>query len=185
MRAVRSPTLALVALLALAAPTGALVSGTPGDTPADPAGPTTTATTGAVLPVDGPVTRYFERPPQRWAAGHRGVDLAAEPGTPVRSPVPGVVSFAGPVAGRTVLTVRRADGLLSSLEPLADVVATGTAVEAGDVVGVVGGPEGGAEGDGGAGGHCPASCLHWGVRVGGDYVDPLELLGKPVVVLLP
>lgn len=133
------------------------------------------AAPAVVVPVDGPVARLFVRPPERWAAGHRGVDLLAEPGTEVRSPVAGEVTFAGPVAGRTVLTVARADGLLASLEPLADVVPAGTAVAAGDVVGALADDPG----------HCaPASCLHWGVRVAGDYVDPLSLLGRPPVVLL-
>lgn len=127
-----------------------------------------------MLPVDGPVTRLFVRPAQRWSRGHRGVDLAAAPGTPVRSPVTGTVEFAGPVAGRTVLTVVRDDGLRCSLEPLADVAEVGTPVSAGDVIGVV------------AGGHCsPDPCVHWGARRDGDYVDPLGLLDPVTTVLLP
>lgn len=140
-----------------------------------------------VLPVDGPVVRLFVRPPQRWSRGHRGVDLAAEPGTPVRSPVSGVVEFAGPVAGRVVLTVVRADGVRSSLEPLADVVAAGTTVATGDLVGLVGAPsETGSAGNAHGRGHCwPSSCLHWGVRRDGEYVDPLGLLDPVTIVLLP
>lgn len=136
--------------------------------------------TSVVLPVDGPVTRFFVRPPERWSRGHRGVDLAAEPGTPVRSPVTGVVEFAGPVAGRTVLTVVRADGLRCSLEPLTDVAEVGTVVTAGDVVAAVAAPSA----PGAA--HCGAtSCLHWGARRDGEYVDPLGLLEATTVVLLP
>ncbi|GEN79336.1 murein hydrolase activator EnvC family protein [Actinotalea fermentans] len=135
-----------------------------------------------VLPVDGPVVRFFVRPAERWSAGHRGVDLRAEPGAVVRSPVDGVVEFAGPVAGRTVLTVVRADGLRTSLEPLSEVAEVGTPVAAGDAVGVLavtGGP-------GDAGGHCGGTpCLHWGVRRDGEYVDPLDLLARATVVLLP
>lgn len=148
--------------------------------------------TAVVLPVDGPVTRLFVRPAERWSRGHRGVDLAAEPGTPVRSPVTGTVEFAGPVAGRTVLTVVRGDGLRCSLEPLADVVEAGTPVAAGDVVGVVAGQgrvgAGGEAGAGGAGatGHCGrTSCVHWGARRDGDYIDPLGLLEPVTTVLLP
>ena len=33
--------------------------------------------------------------------------------------------------------------------------------------------------------HCGSSCLHWGVRVGAEYVDPLRYLGPVRVVLLP
>jgi murein DD-endopeptidase MepM/ murein hydrolase activator NlpD len=163
---------AVLALGAAAAGAAPEPGGVVGDAAAPGAG---RAAPAVVVPVDGPVARLFVRPPERWAAGHRGVDLLAEPGTEVRSPVAGEVTFAGPVAGRTVLTVARADGLLASLEPLADVVPAGTAVAAGDVVGALADDPG----------HCaPASCLHWGVRVAGDYVDPLSLLGRPPVVLL-
>jgi hypothetical protein len=34
--------------------------------------------------------------------------------------------------------------------------------------------------------HCaPRTCLHWGVRLGSRYVDPLTLLGRGPPVLLP
>jgi len=37
-----------------------------------------------------------------------------------------------------------------------------------------------------AGSHCgPAACLHWGLLRGGDYLDPLALLGLEQVRLLP
>ena len=140
-----------------------------------------------VLPVDGPVVRLFVRPAQRWSRGHRGVDLAAEPGAPVRAPLAGVVEFAGPVAGRTVLTIVRADGLRASLEPLSDVLEVGTPVTPGDVVGLVATPTvAGDAAHAGARGHCaPTSCVHWGVRRDGEYVDPLGLLEPVTVVLLP
>lgn len=162
------PSATSAAVVAAAADVGA----------ADDAGAMTLAPP-VVLPVDGPVTRLFVRPPERWSRGHRGVDLAAEPGTPVRSPVTGTVEFAGPVAGRTVLTVVRGDGLRCSLEPLADPVEVGTPVAAGDVVGVVARPSGET-------GHCGrTSCVHWGARMDGDYIDPLGLLEPVTTVLLP
>jgi hypothetical protein len=35
-------------------------------------------------------------------------------------------------------------------------------------------------------GHCaPATCLHWGVRRGDVYLDPLQLVGTGPPVLLP
>src|SRR5690349_3860117 len=59
-------------------------------------------------PLDGPltVTRPFEPPSDRYAAGHRGVDLAGVPGQAVRSAGPGTVIFAGYVGGRPVISVR-------------------------------------------------------------------------------
>ncbi len=146
---------------------------------AGPEGDAAPTRVGYVLPVDGAVRRLFEAPVARWAAGHRGVDLAAEPGAAVRAPADGVVLFSGFVVDRTVLTVGHPDGRRSSLEPLAAPVAEGTLVRAGDPIGTVAASSA-------AGGHCgPASCVHWGVREDGSYADPLDLLDPHPVVLLP
>ena len=57
-----------------------------------------------IWPVPAPsVVRPFDPPPQPWLAGHRGVDLAGTPGSPVHSPGAGRVVFAGVVAGRGVV----------------------------------------------------------------------------------
>lgn len=125
------------------------------------------------LPVRGAVLRLFDPPEVRWAAGHRGVDLAAEPGAVVRAPATGVVAFAGVVAGRGVVTVRHPDGLRSSLEPVTASVAAGDQVASGDPLGEL---ESRATHPG----------LHWGVRRGEVYLDPLGLLPSAgPVVLLP
>jgi murein DD-endopeptidase MepM/ murein hydrolase activator NlpD len=122
------------------------------------------------------VVRPFDPPPQPWLAGHRGVDLAAAPGTAVRAPGPGVVAFVGVIAGRGVLTVAHEGGLRTTYEPVTARVAVGRRVEAGAVLGVL---------DGGHRG-CPApACLHWGLRRGAIYLDPLALLGLGRVRLLP
>ncbi|MDM8083550.1 M23 family metallopeptidase [Cellulomonas cellasea] len=122
------------------------------------------------------VLRPFERPPATWAAGHRGVDLAAGAGEAVRAPADGTVSFAGLVVDRPVLSIVHTDGRRSSLEPVASDLSPGSAVRQGDTVGHV---ESGSA-------HCPpVSCVHWGVREGEAYLDPLTLLsgGGPVVLL--
>lgn len=140
---------------------------------------------GYIAPVPGVdppsgVERLFDPPEHEWGPGHRGVDLTAATGAAVVSPGPGVVTFAGPVARRGVVVVTHPDGLRTSLEPVAASVAAGTAVAAGTVIGVV-------ESSGGAApGHCaPRSCVHWGVRRGERYIDPLSLLDRPPIVLLP
>lgn len=143
------------------------------------------------LPLDRPqrglpdVLHGFEPPASRWSAGHRGVDLAAPPGEPVLSPASGVVTFAGPVAGRGVVTVLHEDGRRSSVEPVTATVRVGDRVAARARIGQLQRAPVGYEA------HCaPASCLHWGVRETRDgaerYVDPLTLLdGAGPVVLLP
>jgi len=124
------------------------------------------------------VLRPFDPPTAPWSSGHRGVDWAS-PGGDVRTPGPGTIRFAGPVAGRSVITVAHPDGMLSSLEPvdLAPGLSVGDRVGAGEPLGSV---QDGVD-------HCPVACVHWGVRIpdgwtvqGGTwdrYVDPLVLLG--------
>lgn len=153
------------------------------------------AATGYVPPVPGVdppsgVERRFDPPEEEWGAGHRGVDLTAPEGSPVLSPGPGVVTFAGQIAHRGVVVVTHRDGLRSSLEPVAASVPVGTAVAAGATIGVVeGGQAGGGDtgsGEGTTPNHCaPRSCVHWGVRRGERYIDPLSLLDRPPIVLLP
>ncbi|OMH24189.1 peptidase M23 [Tersicoccus phoenicis] len=124
-----------------------------------------------------PVVRPFDAPEQRWSAGHRGVDLAGAPGTAVRAPAAGTVVFVGVVVDRPVLTIAHGDGLRTSVEPVTATVRRGDRVSAGQVVGRLTGGRW----------HCaPGSCLHWGVRLGQDYVDPLGLiLDRRPSVLLP
>ncbi|GAA1872372.1 M23 family metallopeptidase [Myceligenerans crystallogenes] len=123
------------------------------------------------------VIRRFDPPRSRWGAGHRGVDLATTAGAPVVAPGAGTVTFAGDVAGRGVVVVTHPDGLRSSLEPVRATVTVGTGVAAGDVVGSV---------EDSMSDHCgPDACVHWGVRRGDRYLDPLHLLYRPVIVLLP
>ena len=55
-------------------------------------------------------------------------------------------------------------------------VAVGDKVTAGQTLGVLGTEPG----------HCaPVTCLHWGLRAGAEYLDPLTLLGAREVRLLP
>lgn len=128
---------------------------------------------GWLRPVDGAVVHPFEEPATVYAAGHRGADLAAAPGTPVRAANDGVVSFAGSVAGTLHVTVAHAGGLRTSSSFLATVsVRTGQPVARGDVLGTTGGTgpdHDGPDHDG--------TVLHFGLRVGDRYVDPMQLFG--------
>lgn len=117
-----------------------------------------------------PVVRGWEPPATPYARGHRGVDLGAPPGAPVRAVAAGRVSFAGRVAGRGVVSVElTATGLpplRTTYEPVRASVREGDQVMPDQVVGTVE-P---------TGSHCERTCVHWGLRRGGTYLDPLSLL---------
>lgn len=120
------------------------------------------------------VVQPFVAPAHEYGPGHRGVDLDDGDGA-VRTPADGRVAFAGPVAGRGVLTIDHGDGLVSSFEPVQADVAVGDVVERGQVVARAA-----------TGGHTAPGILHLGVRLDGEYVNPLRLLGGvPRAVLLP
>lgn len=144
--------------------------------------PSTAAATGTAewtWPLRPPpsVVREAALPTSPWLPGHRGVDLAAAPGAPVLAPADGVVVFAGAVAGRGVLVLAHPGGLRSSVEPVAGLLPVGATVHRGDRVAELTGVPG----------HCwPTTCLHWGVRRGTAYLDPLTLLrAREPPVLLP
>jgi murein DD-endopeptidase MepM/ murein hydrolase activator NlpD len=138
---------------------------------AAPAGLWTAPLSGALR-----VTRRFDPPASDYGAGHRGVDLAGQPGQPVLAAGAGVVLFAGMVAGRPVISVVHANGLRTTYEPVQPSVAAGQAVARGSPIGRL------LEGHAGC---AAAACLHWGLRRGDAYLDPLQLLTVPRVRLLP
>ncbi|MFF1877362.1 murein hydrolase activator EnvC family protein [Leifsonia sp. NPDC058230] len=127
------------------------------------------------------VVRGFEAPPTPYAAGHRGLDLAAGSGTPVYAPADGIVYFVGTVVDRPVVTLDHGGGVLSSYEPVAGAGSRASALEVGATV-----PAGESIGVVASGGHCDARCLHVGVRIDGAYVSPLLFFDRiPRAVLLP
>ncbi|MET9955665.1 M23 family metallopeptidase [Streptomyces sp. NPDC006339] len=135
----------------------------------------------AVWPVGPPrpeILRGWQPPPGPYAAGHRGLDLAAPPGTPVRAPAAGTVTFAGPVAGRGVLVLTLTGTglppLRTTYSPVDPLLRPGTPVRPGDLLAHV------APGD-----HCTRPCLHWGLLRGDTYLDPLRLLTAGGSRLLP
>ena len=132
-------------------------------------------------PLDPPaVTRAFDAPRPNWQSGHRGVDLAGQPGQPVYAAGAGTVVFAGLLAGRPVVSVQHAGGLRTSYEPVQATVRPGQSVDSGTPLGrLLAGHPG-----------CPAAaCLHWGAMWGpaqrADYVDPLGLLESTPMRLKP
>lgn len=120
------------------------------------------------------VVAGFAPPAERWAPGHRGVDLLGRPGQPVRAAVAGRVSHVGRVAGVGVVAVSHG-ATRTTYQPVVGWVALGARVAAGEAIGALDV----------RGGHClPRACLHWGLLRGRTYLDPLSLLDAPRPVRL-
>jgi murein DD-endopeptidase MepM/ murein hydrolase activator NlpD len=171
----RARTVALLFLL-LAAVAVTPLPATAGPIRPTPAAPARVAALWTSPVPRSRVTRPFESLPNPYAAGHRGVDLAGSPSTPVLAAGDGVVVFAGMVAGRPVVSIEHTNGLRTTYEPVDPSVAAGVRVTRGSPIGRL------------AAGHagCPVSaCLHWGLRRGETYLDPMALLRPPRVRLLP
>lgn len=141
------------------------------------------------------VVNPFEKPAQRWSAGHRGVDLRVpENDRRVYAPAPGKVVFSGTVVNRKVLVLAHPDGRRSTFEPMDEALPVGTTVAAGEVIGTIAGAaDGNSERPYR---RCSTLCLYWGVRQGGargdgsgktaEYINPMSLLGsKEPSILLP
>ncbi len=114
-------------------------------------------------PLDAPIIDPFRPPDQPWLPGNRGLEYETVPGTVVGAIGPGLVVFAGPVAGQLYVTVLHPDGIRSSYSYLAAVhVAVGDRVVVGQSVGVSG------------------AIFHLGARIGETYIDPASLFGTLV-----
>lgn len=165
-----------VAFIALCACFYAIAGSPVGADPPPATEPASTVTFRWPLTPTPEVVRPFQPPANPYGPGHRGVDLAAEPGAEVHAAAAGVVAFAGMVAGRGVVSVDHANGLRTTYEPVSALVSAGDTVAAGAVLGrLVAGHSG-----------CTTTpCLHWGLRQGRTYLDPLSLLGRGKVRLLP
>ena len=112
------------------------------------------------------VIHPFEKPAQRWSAGHRGVVIA------------------------------HPDGRRSTFEPMDEALPVGTEVTIGDVIGTVAAPDSAGENGERPYRRCSTPCLYWGVRQGGthgdgsgkdaEYINPMSLLSsRDPSILLP
>ncbi|MCS4536293.1 M23 family metallopeptidase [Corynebacterium sp. HS2168-gen11] len=120
------------------------------------------------------VLRRFQNPAQRWLTGHRGVDLAAPPGSIIYAAGTGTVLFAGVIAGTGTVSILHANGLRTTYQPVSPMVAAGDAVAAGEPIGLLLASTTSWPG------------LQWGAKYGAeDYINPLSLLPIPMIRLKP
>jgi murein DD-endopeptidase MepM/ murein hydrolase activator NlpD len=170
----RTAWIRLVLLVVLSSAVSALLLGALGRAAAASetgAKVTPRATWAPPLPAPLRVVRPFRAPANRYAPGHRGVDLAGSAGTAVRAPGPGRVRFAGRLIHRGVVSVD-SGGFRFSYEPVRPLVRAGQQVSAGTLLGLL------------EPGHPGCSvCLHWGVRLGERYLDPMSGLATRIRLL--
>lgn len=119
------------------------------------------------VPLYGEVLRWYDAPDDPYAPGHRGIDVASAPGSPVYASADGAVLFAGSVAGNRSVTVDHTGGLRTTYSYLESIlVAAGQAVVRGTPLGTVGA--------GHPGSGLP-SHVHLSARRDAVYFDPLTL----------
>ena len=185
-RPARLACLVLLASLAVVAatvsPASAVATGLPAFVSASPRSANEQSTAGVTprwaWPIAAPrtIVRPFAAPETAYSSGHRGIDLAAAEGVTVFAPADGVIHFSGIVVDRPVLSIEHAGSLLSSFDPVSSALPAGTIVRRGEAIGTVAARAG----------HCGSSCLHFGVRLHGQYLSPLNFLGGIAYpVLLP
>ncbi len=120
-----------------------------------------------VQPVSGPIVRHFEPPPEPYAAGHRGIDIAAPSGSDVVASASGTVHFAGQVGGALFISIDHPDGIKTTYSFLSVVlVRAGASVVQGEVIARSGAGHPGE----------PPDHLHFGALRGDEYLDPEALL---------
>jgi len=100
-------------------------------------------------------------------SSHTGVDISADLGDPVHAPNDGKVALVDELffSGKSVF-LDHGQGIFTMFFHLSEIkVTAGQAVKKGDVIGLVG-----------ATGRASGPHLHWGVRIQGAHVDPLQLI---------
>ncbi|MDO4910953.1 MAG: peptidoglycan DD-metalloendopeptidase family protein [Corynebacterium sp.] len=121
-------------------------------------------------PLYGPlkVTKPFAKPEKNWLPGHRGVDLAALPGSAIYAPASGVIHYSGVINGVATVSIMHFDGIRTTYQAVSTTLSKGDPVVRGVPFGVL-----------------VAGDLNWGAIYAGEYIDPMSLLKPPKIRLKP
>lgn len=124
------------------------------------------------IPLNSPTLfNEFRQPSADWSAGHRGVDYLARDRESIYAAHAGVVSFAGRVVNRSVVSIRHENGYTTSYEPVCSDLQQGKFLETGQLIGEV-------CSDTEYPSHCGLRlCLHFSLRSPNGYLSPLVTIG--------
>ncbi|MGL4721676.1 MAG: M23 family metallopeptidase [Desulfovibrionaceae bacterium] len=130
-----------------------------------------TASTPSSWPVKGRVSSRFGIRPSPFGTSaadfHRGLDIAAPQGTPIKAPAKGVVVFVGRDGGYgNVVFIKHRAGITTRYAHMREyAVKKGQKINKGDIIGRVGNT-----------GRSTGAHLHYEVRVGGVSVNPMRYI---------
>lgn len=129
------------------------------------------AETRWILPIETPakLVGTYQAPATAYSAGHRGLDYQVKDGQKLMAPSDGEVRFSGLVAEKPVVSLIHSGGYITSFEPACSSLKKGERVKIGQVIGQVCAL--------GYRSHCHVLCLHYGMRIGENYLSPLALAG--------
>lgn len=119
------------------------------------------------LPVAGSIQTAFGQKNMHGVT-NKGLEIGARPGSTVTTPLGGVVKFAGPFKSyRNIVIIEHYDNTMGLIGGLRDItVQTGSTVQSGEPIGVVGGHGG------------ESSMIYFEIRKNGQQIDPRKHLAK-------
>lgn len=129
------------------------------------------ASTPSIWPAEGYLTSTFGRRSSPFGTGgtdfHKGLDIANRPGTPIRAPAKGIVTFAGWDGGYGNCVVINHGNNISTRYAHMEQIFTklGQTVTRGDTIGAIGNT-----------GRSTGPHLHYEVRIGGVCVNPMKYI---------
>lgn len=119
-------------------------------------------------PMQTEVVDPFRPPAHIGAPGNRGLEYGSTDNQVVSAAADGFVQFAGPVAGRKVVTIQHGDGVRTTYTGLLEVwVVDGMAVTRGSAIAIA------------------SSGFHFGARILDHYLDPQILIDASAVEFVP
>lgn len=121
----------------------------------------------AVVPVQGNVTSRYGAREEIRDHEHKGLDIAAKTGTPIKAAADGTISFSGTMGGYgNLIIIDHGNGITTYYGHCNKLYkAKGTKVTAGDVIAEVGST-----------GNSTGSHLHFEIRKNGVYINPSKYL---------